>query len=158
MAGAKCSRKVAETAASRLFRNVKCKNYLAELAAKSTAKSLKTAEDVIAELEKLAFSNMGDYVKFDKYGVEVTDSSKLTSEQLAAIQEVSEVETTRGSGKRKTKRRYFKFKLHDKKGSLEILARKFNLLKDRNIEVNIGAINFNENRPPPKCTKQSKPK
>ena len=48
-----------------------------------------SAERVVMELAKLAFSNMLDYTKVTEYGQLDTDLSNLTRDQAAAIAEVT---------------------------------------------------------------------
>lgn len=146
LADYRCRGKTAREEASRTLAKPQCVTYLAKLGERTTARAEKTAAEVIAEIEKLAFSNMGEFVKFDKKGVTVTDSSKLSPEQLACIAEVSEFESVKGT-------RHFRFKLHDKKGSLELLARRLKLLNEPGGVKVYGGIVFTENRPAPKSTK-----
>jgi phage terminase small subunit len=148
LAGYRGTGNTARVNASKILKKANSMEYLAKLGEKATARAEKTADEVIAEIEKLAFSNMGNYVKFDKNSVTITDSSKLTPEQLACIAEVSEVESVKGG-------RHLRFKLHDKKGSLELLARRLRLINEPSGVKVYGGIVFTENRPPPKSTKQS---
>lgn len=94
-----------------------------------------SAENVLAELAKLAFSNMGDYVQPNQEGTQlVPDFSKLTREQMACIQEIK-VDETGGSGDGKRERiQRTTFKLADKGLNLERLGRHLKLFTDR-IEV-----------------------
>ena len=58
---------------------------------------------------------MGAFVEWGKDGVSLRESAELTPELRAAISEVSETITEHGGTVR--------FKLHDKKGALDSLAR-----------------------------------
>ncbi len=78
------------------------------------------AEDVVAELRKLGFSNYGDYAGFGPNGLKMVDSEDLSRDQLAAVSEVTETITKDGGS--------MKFKLHDKHAPLVTLARHFDLL------------------------------
>ncbi len=78
------------------------------------------AEDVVAELRKLGFSNFSDYASFGPDGLEMVDSRDLSREQLAAVSEVTETTTKDGGST--------KFKLHDKHAPLVTLARHFDIL------------------------------
>lgn len=84
---------------------------------------------IIEEYAKIAFSNLGDYVKIkkDERGrayVEVTPTDELTEEQLAALAEVSEVKNDDGSVS-------IKVKTCDKIGALSYLAKAAKLFTDR---------------------------
>jgi phage terminase small subunit len=114
------------------------KPEIAAKVAKKQEKQLKkleiTAEKTLEEIARLAFANMLDYMKVNENGQADVDLSNITREQAAAIQEIS-VDTSGGSGdgeRRQVLRT--KFKLTDKRGSLELLARHFKMLTDR-VEV-----------------------
>ena len=96
---------------------------VAELMAKRSKRTEITADSVLQELALLGFSNMGDYAKYGNNGVTLTPSDELSRKQLACLSEVSETVTV---GKRTTK-----FKLHDKKGSLELLGTHLKLFTDK---------------------------
>ncbi len=91
-----------------------------------------TADRVLQEIAKLAFSNMGDYIRVEEDGrLSGLDFSKLTREQAAAIQEVTE-DTTGGSGdgeRRQVLRT--RFKLADKGINLERLGKHLKLFTDK---------------------------
>lgn len=90
-----------------------------------------TAERVLQELALMAFANMLDYMTVGDNGHADVDLSKLTREQAAAIQEIS-VDTTGGSGdgeRRQVLRT--RFKLCDKRGSLELLGKHLKLFTDK---------------------------
>ena len=78
-----------------------------------------TADKVIAELAKLAFSNMADYLVTDENGAPSLNLSTLTRDQFAAVVEVT-------VGPRGTK-----FKLADKRAALADLCRHLGLMVDR---------------------------
>jgi phage terminase small subunit len=82
-----------------------------------------TAEKVVAEIAKLAFSNMKNYIQPDGKGSFFVDFSALTDDQAAALAEVTIDEYTEGKGDAAENLRKIKFKLHDKKGSLDLLGR-----------------------------------
>lgn len=78
-----------------------------------------TAENVTQEIALLAFARMGDYKQF---GI-TADLDDLTSEQSAAISEMTVKEYKEGRGEEGRPVREFKFKLHDKGGALDKLAK-----------------------------------
>lgn len=125
------SPKTAYSQGQRLLKNVE----IAQAVQKAINKLEISAENVLAELAKLAFSNMGDYVQPNQEGTQlVPDFSNLTREQMACIQEIK-VDETGGSGDGKRERiQRTTFKLADKGLNLERLGRHLKLFTDR-IEV-----------------------
>jgi len=113
------------TALRLLSNNVYCQEKIHKLLKEQEKQAGKTANEIIAELEKIGFSNISDYVKFGPEGVRLKDSGELTREQLAAISEVSETETKDGGSTR--------FKLHDKRAALVDLGKRFGLFPNRQV-------------------------
>jgi phage terminase small subunit len=125
------SEKTARKQASRLLTNVDTQKRIEELTAKKVEKLDITVERVLGELAKLAFSNMLDYMNTQEDGSAHVDLSKLTREQAAAIQEVTVDEYTEGGGENARNVKRTKFKLADKRGSLELLGKYLKLFTDR---------------------------
>jgi phage terminase small subunit len=124
------SPKTARAAASRLLTKSNVQAMIAELTkAKADALDLK-AEQVLRELKLMGFSNMLDYIRVQD-GDAYIDLSKLTREQAAAIQEITVEEYTEGKGKDKRDIRKTRFKLTDKRGSLELLGRHLKLFSEK---------------------------
>ena len=130
------SKKTAYSKANQLLKKVEVKAILARLMKKHADKLELSAEKVLAELSKLGFSNMLDYMRVDEDGAFVLDFSKLTREQAAAIQEYT-VDATGGTGdgERRLVMRT-RFKLADKNRSLELLGKHLKLFADR-LEVDV---------------------
>lgn len=128
------SQATAEQAGSRLLSNVKVKRRVDQLlSARATRLEIK-ADRVAEELQRLAFANMQDYMRVNADGWPELDLSALTRDQAAAIQEFSE-DATGGTGdgeRRQVLRR--RFKLADKRGSLELLGRHLGMFQD-NLKV-----------------------
>ena len=82
-----------------------------------------TQDRVLAELAKLGFSDMRQFTAWGPGGVGLKSSDELTDEEAACVAEVSETVTQAGGTVR--------FKLHDKKGALELLARHLGMLNDK---------------------------
>jgi phage terminase small subunit len=123
------SQKTAAEQGARLLRNAQIK-----AAVQKTLNKLEiSAETVLAEIAKLAFSNMGDFVQPSPDGSQlVPDFSKLTREQMAAIQEIKVDESAGGGGDGKRERiQRTTFKLADKGLNLERLGRNLKLFTDR---------------------------
>lgn len=99
-----------------------------------------TQDMVIAELAKLSFHNMKDYIEVQPDGYAYIDLSALTREQAAAITEITVDEYTEGKGDNARNIKKVKIKLTDKKGPLELLGKHLGLFGDK-LDVNIhGAL------------------
>ena len=128
------SESTAEAQASRLLRKSKVKELIAELAKAKCDKLEIKADDVLAELKKLGFSNLLDYMRVDADGQMDVDFSRLTREQAVAMQEII-VDTTGGTGdgeRRQVLRT--RFKLADKLRALELLGKYLKLFTEK-VEV-----------------------
>lgn len=123
LAGSKSKGTNLETSASRMSSNVKVKAYLDELSKKAESRAEKKADDIIRELEHLAFSRMDNYLSFGPSGITLKNMDTMTPEQIAAIAEVSETETKEGGSR--------KFKLHDKRAALVDLGKRFGLFPNK---------------------------
>lgn len=125
----------AEVSASKLLRNAKVKAEIAKATLRIAKKLDITAEKVLGELAKMGFSNMLDYIKVQE-GEAVVDLSAMTREQAAAIQEItSEVYVDgyvgTGEDRQPIKVKRTKFKLAEKRGSLELLGRYLKLFAEK---------------------------
>lgn len=89
-----------------------------------------TPERIIKEHAALALSNMQDYLKTGQDGLPTVDLVEVNRVQWAAVQQI-EVEDTFGP---KGQTRKIKFKLHDKKTSLDALAKFMGLQEGDNAE------------------------
>lgn len=132
------SAKTAYSQGQRLLKNVEISAAVADKASKHLAKLDKTADDVLAEISKLAFANMQDYIRVTNEGEAFVDFSSLTREQAAAIQEIRVDETAGGIGDGRRERvQRTTFKLSDKGLNLERLGRYFKLFTDK---VEVGGL------------------
>lgn len=82
-----------------------------------------TQDMVIAELSRIGFSNMGNYVRWNESGIELLSSETMTEDALRCVSEVSQTVTAEGGTVR--------FKLHDKKGALDSLGRHLGIFIER---------------------------
>ena len=113
----------AEVNASRLLRNAKVAAVIDE-AIEERLKALGvTSYRVLEELSKLGFSDIRNYVKWGSTSVKLIDSEELADEAAPAVAEVSQTPTQYGNS--------IKFKLHDKKGALELLGKHLKLFTDK---------------------------
>lgn len=126
----------ADVAGSRLLVNVRVKAEIEQALTRTCAKLDITVEKVLGELAKLGFSNMQDYIVVSDDGYAYADLSKLTREQAAAIQEITTDTYTERTGEGDETRvvKKCKFKLADKRGSLELLGKYLKLFTDK-VEV-----------------------
>lgn len=98
-----------------------------------TVRTLVTADRVLAELAKLAYSNTEDYITIGKDGLASIDLSELTRDQAAAITEIS-VETRREFNSKDDNAATIekvKLKLADKGINLERLGKHLKLFTDK---------------------------
>jgi len=131
------SPRTADSQASQLLRKPKVKRLLEIFRAKLDGKFVITRERILNELAKMGFANMADYMRVDADGAARLDLSALTRDQAAAIQELTIEETTEGKGDDKYSVRRTRFKLANKRESLELLGRHHKLFDDAG-QVNVG--------------------
>jgi len=115
-----------------LLQNNKVATRIQHLREQAQKAAAVTIERVVAEYAKLAFSDMGTYVKYNKNGVTLIASDDLPQGAMVAIQEVSETLTQSS--------RTVRFKLHDKKGALDALAKFLGMDVERPPDTNIRII------------------
>lgn len=129
-AGYKVSEKVAGTNGPRLLENAVISAKINKALERSFKKLEINNDAVLQEIAKMAFCNMLDYIIVQKDGTATVDLSKLTREQAAAIQELSFEEglETGKDGAKPVKK--VKFKLAEKRGSLELLGKYLKLFND----------------------------
>lgn len=90
-----------------------------------------TAEMIVAEMAKIGFANMADYMKATEQGDPYLDFSGLTRDQAAALGEVTVEDYKEGRGQDARDVKRVKFKLHDKLSALEKIGRHLGMFKDR---------------------------
>lgn len=90
-----------------------------------------TQERVIAELAKIGFSNMADYMRSGGDGDPYLDFSGLTRDQAAALVEVTVEDFKDGRGEDARDVRRVKFKLADKRAALVDLGKHLGMFKER---------------------------
>ncbi|CAM3778168.1 terminase small subunit [Litorimonas haliclonae] len=117
------SEKTAYSQGQRLLKNVEIQNSLAIAKEKRADRLEITADRIAQEYAKLAFSNMENYIQITSDGEPYVDLSELTSDQAAAISEVSVEDFTDGRGEDARDVRKVRFKLHDKKSALDSLGK-----------------------------------
>lgn len=128
--------------AERLLTKADVQAELQGLMAARSKRTEVTADTVVMELAKLGFSNMLDYVAIQDDGTAIVDLSNVDRDRGAAMQEVTVETYTEGRGDDAVPVKRVKFKLADKRGSLELLGRHLGLFDDKlrlsgNVTVNI---------------------
>jgi phage terminase small subunit len=119
------SKKTAQEQASRLLSNVMVSKAIAEGQAKLAKTVGVTAEKVIAEMARIGFANMQDYLDLSDPENPTVDLSNLTPEQASVIAEAT-VE-------KKGFERRVKIKLHDKLNALVNLGKHLGLFSERHL-------------------------
>jgi phage terminase small subunit len=131
------SESAAKTGFSRLLKNADFRarlDFLTAGVAKVVSEKVAiTVENVINELAKLGFSNMENYFRAGDDGVPRLRISDLSSDQLAALQEISiEEEIEPGTDdEMPTIVRKTKFKLYDKRAALVDIGKHLGAFKDK---------------------------
>jgi len=82
-----------------------------------------TQDRVLRELAKLAYSDMRAFASWGPDGVKLVESDRLSDDDAACVAEVSEATTKDGGS--------LKFKLHDKRGALELLGKHLGMFIER---------------------------
>lgn len=133
-AGYKARGSSAEANASRLLRNAKVKNALREARTSRSERTQVSADRVVKELARIAFTDMRSYVKWGAGGVTFIDSDELSEDDGAAVTEVSESFGENG--------RTLKFKLAHKDSALKMLAQHLGLFDTagRDLSEKFGAF------------------
>ena len=86
----------------------------------------KTQDDVLREIDRVAFAHLGQFASWSPEGMELLASWELSDDALAAVAEVSDTRTRQGQQVR--------VKLHDKVGALRLAAQARGMLQDREKE------------------------
>ncbi len=104
---------------------------IAEAQAERSKRTQITADMVLAELAKLGFSNMQDYMKAGPGGDPYLDFSELTRDQAAALQELTVEDFLDGRGEDAREVRRVRFKLADKRAALESVGKHLGMFRDK---------------------------
>jgi phage terminase small subunit len=129
------SAKTAEQQGSRLLSNAKVAEAVQAGQGRIAAKLEITAEMVAAELAKIGFANMADYITIVG-GEPAVDLSNMTRDQAAAVQEVTVEDFKDGRGEDARDVRRVKFKLSDKRAALVDLGKHLGMFREQ-IDVNV---------------------
>lgn len=140
-AGYSCRGETARKEAEKTLRKPHVKRYLARVRAKRAKRIEKSNDDIIAEFEKLAFSELTDFYTFDKNGIKITPSKGLSKANRAQIKAIyiKEHHYTNKKGK-KGKTVDIKIELHGKQPALISLAKIRGLMKDQKVDEAITTL------------------
>ncbi len=100
-----------------------------ELTEAATKKAGIEAEDVIREIAKLAFSSLENFVTITDDGSAYVDLRRATSDQMAALTEITTDTYVDGHGEAAREVKKVKIKIADKMRALEKLGLRFGLWK-----------------------------
>lgn len=120
---------VAHASAAKLLRNATVKAYIGERQKKLADKLEVTVERVVSEYAKLAFADPRLVAEWGPGGVKLKESKEMTDDAAAAVAEVGEVPLKSGGSA-------MRFKMHDKKGALDSLAKHLGMFVER-VDVNV---------------------
>lgn len=128
---ARYSKKTARFTACRLLAKPEIADEVARRRQQISAELQISANDIARELAKLGFANMADYMKVGKDGDPHLDFTSLTRDQTAALSEVTVDDFLDGRGEDSREVRRVKFKLCDKRASLDSLAKILGYIRER---------------------------
>jgi phage terminase small subunit len=125
------SAKHADVTGPRLLGNVGIAAAIAAGQADRGKRTGITADRVLAEYGKIAFANMGDYMRPGPGGDPVLDFSGLTQDQKAALAEVTVDSYLEGGGEDARTVKRVRFKLGDKLHALDSVAKHLGMFKEQ---------------------------
>lgn len=112
------SERTADSQASQLLSKTKVLERIEYLKARTTERSLKTVEDLIEELQRIAFSDVTSYfTELTSSRMTIEDFKQLPREVTSAIKKVKMI-----NRKGET---LVEFELYDKQKALELLSRRY---------------------------------
>lgn len=124
------SRKTAQEQSSRLLSNAMVSDAITKRRDAIAAKTEVTQERIIAELAKIGFANMADYMRSNPDGDPYLDFSALTRDQAAALTEVTVEDYTEGRGEDARDVKRVKFRLGDKRAALVDLGKHLGMFRE----------------------------
>lgn len=117
------SEKTARQIASRELSKVNVQEAIAAGMSARAERTQITQDRVLQEYARIAFSNMKDFASFGEDGVILKDLASMDDDAARCVAEVSE-STSKDGGS-------IRFKLHDKKGALDSIARHLGMFTDK---------------------------
>lgn len=131
------SKNSARSTGARLLRNTSISDYIQAQQQRIATKTVNRRDKILQELDKLAFANIGDFIRVDEDGLPQVDFSNATPEQLAAITSVSTKKRKiyNPKGDHIATEEAAKFTLSDKLRGLELLGRAEGMFKQDEVKV-----------------------
>jgi phage terminase small subunit len=136
------SGKYPSTAAYQLMLRPTVRERIAALERERANRVELNADRLLAELCRLGFSNMADYMQLEPDGGARLDFSAVDRSKAAAIQELTVEQFMTGGGEYAQEVRRVKFKLADKARALELLGKHLKLFVDRTEVSGPGGVPF----------------
>ena len=130
------SEKTAGSIGSENLQKPEIESYIQVLMDKRSERTEITADRVLTEIGKMAFANMADYT-YVVDGALCASMDEVTRDQMAAIQEFT-VDTRReynSQDKTSDTIEKFRFKLADKRSSLELLGKHLKLFTETHVHT-----------------------
>lgn len=121
----------ADVTGPRLLGNVGIAAAIAEGQKRLAQKAGVTAEKIVAELAKLGFSNMQDYVGVTSDGSPFVDLSAVDRDKWAAVGEITVDHINKREGEETKAVERVKFKLADKRAALVDLGKHLGMFTDK---------------------------
>ena len=130
------SKKRADSSGPRLLGNVGVQEFIEKLRGNQEERTLVKADQVIAELAKVGFSNIQDYIG---EGNEIQDISEVKREVAAAVESI-QVDIRHDGGDSEGYTEKVKLKLHSKLSALDSLCKHLGLYaKDKVVTVTLAS-------------------
>jgi phage terminase small subunit len=126
-AGYRARGNAAEAAGSRLLRNVKVSEKIAELRAAAAARAEVAAADVIRDLARVGLADIGQVLDFSGPDLKLRDASAIPEDARRALAAVKVRRFTEGRGEAAREVEIIEFRLANKVEALDKLARYFGL-------------------------------
>jgi len=142
------SKKTANVIAGQNLSKLSIQEAIQEAFDKRAERTGITQDKVLAELNRIAFSDMRQFANWGSFGITLRDSGDLTMEDVACIEELSETEGPKATTT--------KFKLHNKLKALELLGKHLGMFKDDSALLGNINITIVDNIPKSKPKTKSK--
>ena len=136
LAGSKCKGKTLEQEASRTASKPQVLEYLTRARARVNRALEKTESEIIAQFEKLGFSELTDFVSWShKEGLKLKGSRQIPKDKRPALKSITmdEHEYKNKKGKKGITRR-IRIEMHNPKGALDSLARVKGMMKQDDLK------------------------
>lgn len=117
----------AHVTASRLLKNTKVLTLIEQARQKMRERTEISIEKLVTELARIGFANMEDFIRIDGEGQPHIDLSDVSTDDMAAIQEITTETFMEGPEEMQREVRRTKIKLHPKLDALEKIAKHLGL-------------------------------